>query len=258
MDAVHGPDELHAGKVGAVQLGRHGLELRAEEHAQHRGLDHIVKVVAQGDLVAAQFPGLAVQVAPAHPGAQIAGGLFGTVCHLENICFKDGDGDLQQGGVALDLTAVDLVIPRVHYQKAHLKGKVAEPLQQLHQLGHEHGVFPPGDAHGDLVSGPDELIAPDGMGKGPPELLAICFQNALLDALAPGQFTAHLCSSSAPRRTADGIVPVDDRMAPAKSRKPAEKQGISSVSGVQRLFYHGGQQRVNFASPLPPHSTSGR
>lgn len=76
VDAVQGADELHARKVGAVQLGQHGLELGAEEHAQHRGLDHVVKVVAQSDLVAAQLLCLAVQVPPAHPGAQVAWGTF--------------------------------------------------------------------------------------------------------------------------------------------------------------------------------------
>ena len=45
MDAVHGPDEGHAGEAGAVQLGRHGLQLRTVEHAHDGGLDHIVEVM---------------------------------------------------------------------------------------------------------------------------------------------------------------------------------------------------------------------
>ena len=52
MDAVQGADQLHPLEVGAVQLGGHRLELGAVKHPHHGGLDHVVKVVPQGDLVA--------------------------------------------------------------------------------------------------------------------------------------------------------------------------------------------------------------
>ena len=72
-DAVHRADEGHAGEAGAVELGGHGLELGTVEHAHHGRLDDIVEVVAQRDFIAAQLLGLAVQVAAAHPGAEVAG-----------------------------------------------------------------------------------------------------------------------------------------------------------------------------------------
>ena len=60
-DAIHWADEGHAGKTGAVEHGGHGLQLRAVEHTHDGGLDDIVEVVAQCDLVAAQLLGLAVE-----------------------------------------------------------------------------------------------------------------------------------------------------------------------------------------------------
>ena len=59
-DAVQRADEGHAGETGAVELGRHGLQLGAVEHAHHGGLDHIIEVMAQRNFIAAQLPGLAV------------------------------------------------------------------------------------------------------------------------------------------------------------------------------------------------------
>jgi hypothetical protein len=43
--------------VVGLQLGRHAFQLPAEEHIQEEGFEDIVAVVAQGDLVAAQFIG---------------------------------------------------------------------------------------------------------------------------------------------------------------------------------------------------------
>ena len=85
MDAIERANQLHALEVRAVQLGHHALQLRAVEHGHHRGLDHVVKVMAQGDLVAAQGPGVAVQVAPAHPGAKVTGVLLRRVRHVEYV-----------------------------------------------------------------------------------------------------------------------------------------------------------------------------
>ena len=52
VDAVHGANELHAREIAAAQLRRHGLQLRAVEHAHDGRLDHVAEVVAKGDLVA--------------------------------------------------------------------------------------------------------------------------------------------------------------------------------------------------------------
>ena len=73
---VEGADQLHAGKIGAVKLRHHGIELASVEDPHEGGLDHIVEMVAQSDFIAAQSLGVGVEKSPAHPGAEIAGGVF--------------------------------------------------------------------------------------------------------------------------------------------------------------------------------------
>ena len=63
-DQIHRADQFHALEIGAVQLWHHGLHLCAIEHSHKDRLDHIVIVMSQRDLVAAQFLCLAVQIAP--------------------------------------------------------------------------------------------------------------------------------------------------------------------------------------------------
>jgi hypothetical protein len=65
------PDH-HVLAVVADQLGRHALELAAEEHVEEERLQHVVAVVAQRDLGGAQLVGHAVQDAAAQPRAQAA------------------------------------------------------------------------------------------------------------------------------------------------------------------------------------------
>ena len=60
-DQIHGTDQFHTVKIGAVELGHHGLNLRAIEHSHQDGLNHIIIMVPQGDLVAPQIFRLAVQ-----------------------------------------------------------------------------------------------------------------------------------------------------------------------------------------------------
>ncbi len=113
------------GKLVLWSLGRHGLHLGAVEHTHNRGLDDIVEVVPQCDLVAAQLLGLAVEVAAPHPGAEIAGVLVGVVGHREDVALEDGHRDVEQLGVGLDLLAVYLIVAGVHHQKDQLKGGIA-------------------------------------------------------------------------------------------------------------------------------------
>lgn len=93
MDTVHGPDQFHSLKMVAVQFGQHSLKLRAVKHPHYCCLDHIVEVMAKSNFIAAQFLCLAVKIPPAHPGAEVAGGLFAAVSHFENVRFKNRDGN---------------------------------------------------------------------------------------------------------------------------------------------------------------------
>ena len=96
MHAVERADQRHALEVCAVQLRQHGLKLRAVEHADERRLDHIVEMVPQSDLAAAELLRAAVQVAPAHAGAEITGGLAGAVRNFKNVALEDRDGTIQK------------------------------------------------------------------------------------------------------------------------------------------------------------------
>ena len=166
-----------------MQLGRHRLQLRAVEHTHNRGFDHIVEVMPQCNFVAAQLLCLFVQMSPAHTGAEVAGVLFGLVCHIKDVGFKHRDGDVHQGGVALDLLAVDLVIAGVHHKKLQLIGYLAVALQFLHQLCHQHGILAARNADGNFVPRLDQLVPFDRHNKGRPQLLAVFFDDAALDFL---------------------------------------------------------------------------
>ena len=174
-----------------MELGRHGLQLGAVEHTHDGGLDDVVEVVPQRDLVAAQLFGLAVQVAAAHPGAQIAGVLVGAVGHGEDVAFKNRHRNVQKFCVTFDLLAVDLVVSGVHHQKYQLKRHIAVALQLLHELCHQHGVLAAGNAHGDAVALLHQLVALDRHDKGRPKLLAVFFDDAAFDQLIGFHFTFH-------------------------------------------------------------------
>ena len=191
MDAVHGPDQLHSLKVIAVQLGQHGLKLGTVKHPHHRRLDHIVEMMSQGDLIAAQLLRLAVKGSPAHSGTEIAGRFFGAVGHLENIRFKDRDGNVKQSGVVFNFLSVDGVIARVHYQKHQVKGDVTVAVKLLHQLGHQHGILAAGDTHSNFVSGLDQPVLFNGMSKRIPKLLQEFFDDASFNQLIRLQYSRH-------------------------------------------------------------------
>mgnify|MGYP000674753910 CR=1 FL=1 len=91
MDAVERTNQLHAREIRAVQLGQHGLHLRAVEHAHDRRLDDVVEVVAECDLVAAERLRLAVKIAAAHAGAEITGRLLAVVGNIKNVGFQKGE-----------------------------------------------------------------------------------------------------------------------------------------------------------------------
>ena len=168
VDAVQRADQLHTGEILAMELGRHGLDLGAVKQSQERGLNDIGEVVAQGDLIAAQLLRLGIQAAPAHPGAEIAGVLVHLNSDIENIAFKDGDGNAQQLRIGLDEGPVGGIVARVHHQKGQVKGLFCVLLKLLHELCQHHGVFPTGDAHSDMVPGRYQLIPLDGGDEGIP------------------------------------------------------------------------------------------
>ena len=113
-DQVEGADELHALEVCGAELRHHGLKLAAVEHAHQYGLDHIVIMVAERNLVAAQFPGPPVKPAAPHSGADIAGGFFDVKNRVEDLRLEEAKRDAEEGGVFLDDAAVRLIVAGVH------------------------------------------------------------------------------------------------------------------------------------------------
>ena len=140
-------------------------------------------MVTKCDLVAAQLLRLAVQITAAHARTQVARVFLAVVGDRENIGLEHGDRDMEQRGVALDLIAVDLVVAGVHDEEHHLERHLAVPLEQLHQLCHQHRILAAGDAHGDPVARLDELILPDGQRERVPDGLAEFFDDTALDQL---------------------------------------------------------------------------
>ena len=205
---VQRSDQLHPREVGAAQLGQHRLDLRPVQHTHQRGFYHIVKMVPQRDLVAAQRLRFLVQVATAHPRAKVAGGTARRLLHhAEDRAFENMDGQLQRSGILLDQRAVGRAVPRVHHQVLHLKGEIAVPLQMLHTLGQQHTVLAPADADGNTVPRPDQLIilaAPD---KPVPDGLAVFGDQAALGQRARGQFFWHCFAPRLPCPLAAQMIP---------------------------------------------------
>ena len=182
-DQIEGADQLHSLKVGAVELGHHGLELAGIQHAHQDCFNDIVIMMAQGDLIAAQLFGLAVKVAPAHPGAQVAGRFFDVIDSVKDLRIKKGDRDIQELRVILDDPAILLVVAGIHAQEDQLKGEFVMPFEFLEQLGHQHGVLAAGNADRDLIAFLHQLIADDCLGKTAEQILAELFGQALFHLL---------------------------------------------------------------------------
>ena len=151
-DQIERPDQLHALKIRAVEFRHHGLDLRAPEHPHQNGLDHVVVMMAQRDLVAAELLRVAVEIAPPHPRAEIARRFFHVVDRVKNVGFKDLDRDMEPPRVFLDDLAVGRTVARVHHDKAQLKREFIVQLQFLKKLRHQHGVLTAGDADRDAVA----------------------------------------------------------------------------------------------------------
>ena len=91
---IQGADQFHSLKIRAVQLWHHGLYLRSVQHPHENGFNDIVIVVAECDFVAAKLPCEAVQMASAHPGAQITGGFLHVVYGVKDIRLENRNGNV--------------------------------------------------------------------------------------------------------------------------------------------------------------------
>ena len=130
-DEVHRADELHAGEIGAVEFRHHRLDLRAPEHAHDRRLDDVIEMMPQRNLAASKLLGLAVQVAPAHARAEIAGGLFYIVNGAKDIGLENLRRDAEFPQIILNDLPVRGAVARVHDEEPDLERKFIVKLQLL-------------------------------------------------------------------------------------------------------------------------------
>ena len=151
-DEVQGANQLHAGEIRAVEFGHHGLNLAAIKHSHENGFNHIVIVVSQCNFVTAQLPGFAIEIPPAHSGAQIAGGAALIGHDVKNLRVEHFDGDTQKPCIVQHRLGIQLVIARIHHQVNHLKILPAMGLQLLKELCHEHGILAAGNADRNFIS----------------------------------------------------------------------------------------------------------
>ena len=89
-DAVKRTNELHTGAARASDFRHHRADGSGIEHTHEIRLDDIIKMVAQGNLVAAEFFGVGVEIAAAHSRAEIAGILVDAGYDIEDLCLKNG------------------------------------------------------------------------------------------------------------------------------------------------------------------------
>ena len=168
-----------------MKLWHHGLDLGTIEHSHKDGLDDIIKMMAESNLVTAQFFCMGIKVATAHSRTEIAGVSVDPGYHIKDICFENGERDPENPGIVLDDLPVVGVITGVHHQENQLKGNRAVFLDLLHELGQKHGILAAGDTDGDPVTILNELIIPDGSGKGTPDGFPELFDQSPLDLSGP-------------------------------------------------------------------------
>ena len=159
----HGADDLEATVVGGVLRG-HGLELAGVEEVHQEGLQGVVAVVAQRDLVALQTLGGGVEDASAQPGAQGAVGL-GLVQSLGDDRvgvlgeYLEGQAKVLKPGDHRAPVVARLLLIEVDRDQLDRKGEtIADVFEQVQQ-----GVLAAADGDHDPIAGSQQLVALGGL-----------------------------------------------------------------------------------------------
>ena len=156
----------HEFAVVAYQLGRHALELGAEEHVQEESRHDVVAVVAQRDLVAAQAARHRVQNAATQARAQAAHGLaFG------NLALDDAVGvlrlDVEGHAHAFQIGRQDLgrkarlLLVQVHRHDLEVDWRAFLQLEQ--HVQQREAVLAAAHAHHHLVAFLDHVEVDNGL-----------------------------------------------------------------------------------------------
>ena len=177
-DQIHRTDQFHPAEIGAVQLWHHGLYLCAVQHTHQDGLDDIVIVMAESNLVTAQFLCVMIEMPSSHSRTQIARGLIYMEDCLKNIRFVNCNRNIQFSCVLFDHLAVFRAVSRIHHQEFHIKRKLVVQFQLLKQFCHQHRIFSTGDTDCDTVPFFNQFILIDGFCKFAPDGFAELFPDA--------------------------------------------------------------------------------
>lgn len=182
-DQVERADQLHAPEVRRMQLRHHGLDLATIEHAHEDGLDHIIIVVSESNLVAAELPGLRIQVATAHTCTQIAWILRYGIYNVKDIRIKHRKRHIEKACIFLDDSEIRVVISRIHAHEGQIEIELVMTLYLLEELGHEKRILAARYAHSHMVAGLQELVGVECLGEFREKTLVIGLSDAFLNLL---------------------------------------------------------------------------
>jgi hypothetical protein len=153
-------DDLEAPVVGGV-AGRHGLQLPAEERVHQEGLERVVAMVPERDLVAAEAFRRRVEDAAPQPRAQRAvraARVHSVGHHRVRVLAQDLVGVATRGQPGFERSPV---IPRLHLVEVHgdeLDGKRQPRPQHVQQVQQRVAVLPAADGDHDPVPRRQQLV----------------------------------------------------------------------------------------------------
>ena len=100
-----------------------------------------------------------------HSCTKITWRFFDIVHCLKNLRFKNSNRHPHDPCIIFNELSINLTVTRIHDKENKLKWKLIVPLQFLEQLRHQHRVLAAGNADRNLVSGLNQIIGIDGLGK---------------------------------------------------------------------------------------------
>ena len=107
-----------------MKLWHHGIDLAAVKDPHKNSFDHIIKMVSQCNLIAAQLLCMGIEVTPPHSGAEVTGGLIHIHHNIKNIRVKDPHRDIHKSCIFLNELPVFRLISRIHHNKFQFKLRI--------------------------------------------------------------------------------------------------------------------------------------
>ena len=176
-------DQLHSREIRTVQLRHHRLDLRSVEHSHHDRLDHIIKMMAKGDLIASKFSRLTIQMPPAHTRTQVTRRIRNIRNRIKNFRLEYRNRHIQYLRIIEDCLVIDIIVSRIHHKKNNLKIFLSMTLKFLKKLRHQHRILTARDTYCNLVAVFDHLVLVDCLRERSPDGLLKFLDNAAFHIL---------------------------------------------------------------------------